>query len=133
MTDREVLLQYRLREARETLEDAQKMTAVGVATRSIVNRAYYALFYAVLALFLRFDVNPKTSKHTGIVAIFDRDFVHTGRADVQLSKILHRLFELRQQSDYRELTTISREEAAAAVDDARRFVDAIERLIATSE
>ncbi len=129
MTDREVLLQYRLREARETLQDAQKMIESDFATRSIVNRAYYALFYAVLALFLRFDVQIKTSKHTGIVAAFDRECVHTGRADARLSKILHRLFELRQRSDYRELTVISREEASAAVEEAREFLEAIERLI----
>jgi uncharacterized protein (UPF0332 family) len=89
LTDREVLLQYRLREARETLQDAQKMVESDFATRSIVNRAYYALFYAVLALFLRFDVQLKTSKHTGIVAAFDREFAHTGRVDAGPSEILH--------------------------------------------
>jgi uncharacterized protein (UPF0332 family) len=50
VTDREALLQYRLREARETLEDAQRMLDGHFATRSIANRAYYAIFYAVLAL-----------------------------------------------------------------------------------
>lgn len=130
MTDREVLLQYRLREARETLEDARRMSVGGFATRSIVNRAYYALFYAVLALCLRFEVQLKTSKHTGVVSAFDREFVHTGRADPRLSKILHRLFELRQRSDYRELTVISSEEASTAVHEAQEFVHVVERLIA---
>jgi uncharacterized protein (UPF0332 family) len=129
VTDREVLFQYRLREAHETLLDARKMTDAGVEPRSIVNRAYYALFYAVLALCLRFEIPLKTSKHTGVVGAFDREFVQAGRADVRLSKILHRLFELRQRSDYRELTVVAPEEAATAVAEAEEFLAAVERLI----
>jgi uncharacterized protein (UPF0332 family) len=31
------------------------------SARSIVNRAYYAMFYSVLALFLKFGIKVKTS------------------------------------------------------------------------
>ena len=48
MTDRESLFAYRLGEAEETLADARKMFDAGVSARSVVNRAYYAMFYSVL-------------------------------------------------------------------------------------
>ena len=63
MTDKETLLSYRLKQAEETLLDAEKMLQNNLSPRSITNRAYYSMFYAVLALFLKEDVNIKTSKH----------------------------------------------------------------------
>jgi len=53
MTDRETLLAYRLKQAEETLADAQAMAESKLSPRSIVNRTYYAMFYAVLGLFLK--------------------------------------------------------------------------------
>jgi hypothetical protein len=41
----------------------QKMLEAGFNPRSIINRAYYSIFYMLLALFLKTDVNIKTSKH----------------------------------------------------------------------
>ncbi len=81
MTDREILFTYRLPQAEETLSDARKMIQNNLSPRSIVNRAYYTLFYSLLALFLKTDINLKTSKHSGIIAIFDKEFVHTGKID----------------------------------------------------
>jgi hypothetical protein len=49
MTDKEVLLHYRLQQAEETLEDAEKMLRANLTPRSILNRAYYSMFYAILA------------------------------------------------------------------------------------
>lgn len=68
MTDRETLFEYRMKEAEETLLDAEKMIESGLTPRSVMNRAYYAMFYATLALFLHSNVNPKTSKHAGVIA-----------------------------------------------------------------
>ncbi len=53
MTDREALLAFRMNEAEETLADAERMLKGGLSHRSTSNRAYYAMFYAVLALFLK--------------------------------------------------------------------------------
>ncbi len=52
MTDRNTLFFYRFKQAEETLSDAKKMLESGLSPRSITNRAYYSVFYAILALFL---------------------------------------------------------------------------------
>jgi uncharacterized protein len=42
-----------------------------------INRAYYALFYAVSALLL--EEGRRFSKHSGVRAAFNRDLVKPGR------------------------------------------------------
>ncbi|NTW67743.1 MAG: HEPN domain-containing protein [Nitrospirae bacterium] len=127
MTDRKVLLSFRIRE--ETLADAERMLANGFSPRSPSNRAYYAMFYAVLALFLKSGINLQTSKHAGVISIFDKEFVHTGKLDTRLSKLLHKTFEARQTIDYKELVDVSSQEAAVHVEGAREFVSSIKNFV----
>jgi uncharacterized protein (UPF0332 family) len=129
MTDKQTLLYYRLKQAEETLEDAQKMLAAFVSPRSIINRAYYAVFYSVLALFLQYDINPKTSKHSGVIAILDKDLVHAGKLETRFSKMAHKLFEARQVYDYKELVDVSFEDAKKCVAMATEFITEIKAVI----
>ncbi len=129
MTDKETLFTYRLKEGEETLSDAKRMLQDKFSPRSIINRAYYAAFYAVLALFLKTDINLKTSKHAGIISIFDKDFVNAGKIDKQYSKILHKLFKARQEGDYKELVIFSLEESVEYVKLAEEFVKFIKNYI----
>lgn len=129
MTDRETLFKYRLNEAEETLADTRKMLDSGVSPRSVVNRAYYAMFYAVHALIIYENVELKSSRHSGIISMFDKIFVHTGRLGREYSRFLHRLFEARQEADYRELAVTSVEEAAECVRMAASFLDGVKALI----
>ncbi len=132
MTDSEALLAFRMREAEETLRDAERMLESGLSPRSIANRAYYAMFYSVLALFLKANVAIKTSKHAGVISVFDKEFVHTGMIDAHFSKILHKTFEARQTIDYKELVEVTVEEAAVHVKGAREFQSAVRKFIAAS-
>ncbi len=130
MTDRESLLAFRMKEAEETLTDAERMLQNGLSPRSTTNRAYYAMFYAVLALFLKAGINAKTSKHAGVISVFDKEFIHAGKLDVRYSKILHKIFEARQTIDYKELAEVTTEEASGHVKAAREFVDAVIKFVA---
>jgi uncharacterized protein (UPF0332 family) len=129
MTDREALLRYRIRQAEETLADAEAMKKGGLSTRSIVNRAYYAMFYALLGLFLEANVTLKTSKHSGIISMFDQAFILSGKIDRDFSKSLHKMFNLRQVADYKELVDVSSEDAEDALKQATDFVIEIKRII----
>lgn len=131
MTDREQLFTYRLNQAEETLAEAEKMLAGDFSPRTIVNRAYYAVFYATLVLFIRFEIDCKTSKHAGVISIFDRDVVRSGKMEPRFSRMLHRLFELRQKADYKELVEIALEDAVNAVKHAGEFVAAVREVVAS--
>lgn len=129
MTDKQTLFAYRLKQAEETLSDADRMLQNNLGPRSIINRAYYSMFYALLALFLKSDLNIKTSKHTGIISIFDKEFVHTGKIDKHYSKILHKTFDARQEGDYKELIELSDEDATEHVTIAKDFLNGIKLYI----
>jgi uncharacterized protein (UPF0332 family) len=130
MTEREILFTYRIQEAEETLADAVQMLDGNLSPRSVVNRAYYAMFYAVLALFIRFETIHRTSKHSGVIGIFNKEFVRTGKIEVRFAKMLNNIFEARLEGDYKGLIELTRDHAKDAVEKAREFVAAIKGLIA---
>lgn len=130
MTDKQALLSYRMKQAEETLADAEKMLVNQISPRSVMNRLYYAMFYAVLALFIHSNVNIKTSKHAGVIALFDSEFVHTGKVDKQYSRILHRIFDARLECDYREFVEVAPEDAAEFLRLAGEFLTVVKNLIA---
>jgi len=91
MTDNDILLAYRIRQADEALADARTLLE-SRGLRAAINRAYYAAFYGALALFLKAGTDVRTSKHAGIIALFNKEFVHAGRIDVEYSRLLQRRF-----------------------------------------
>jgi uncharacterized protein (UPF0332 family) len=131
MTDKEALLAYRLREAEETLADARTMLETGGSTRTVINRSYYAMFYGVLALFIREGTDIRSSKHAGVIGLFDKEFVHPGKLPVEYSRMLHRLFDARQESDYKEFAQYSEEEARKFFAMAETFIAEITRYVAS--
>ena len=128
MTDRETIFSYRMRQTEETLAEAVRMLEIGFSPRSIVNRSYYAMFYAVLALFIHCDTPHKTSKHSGVIGIFNKEFIHTGKLDSRFAKMLYDLFDERMESDYRDFAEVSQEDARNAISSAQEFVSAIKAL-----
>ena len=127
MNDTESLFRYRLSQALETLADAEKMLQAHASPRSIVNRAYYAMFYAVLALLLNAEIQIKSSKHAGIISLFDKEFVRSGKMPIAFSKILHRAFDMRQEADYREFVEVSLEDAIRIINESVDFVGAVKK------
>jgi len=124
------LIRYRLEQAAESLESAQILLGHGML-RPTVNRAYYAMFYAVLALLA--SEGRGTSKHSGAMALFDRDFVRTGVVRRELSSWLHKVFDLRQDADYAELVEVTPEQARIALERAEAFLAEVRQVLSTPE
>jgi uncharacterized protein (UPF0332 family) len=118
------LIQYRMERARETLNTAQLLRDQSADTASIINRAYYAMFYAALAILV--TAGEETSKHSGVLALFDRHFVKTGVLPKEMGKFLHTAFDTRQTGDYEDKLEISRAMAEQIVKFAIQFVNSIE-------
>jgi len=133
MTDVETLMSYRFKQAEETIQDAEAMLKVRISSRSIINRAYYAMFYAVLALFLKENINVKTSKHSGVISLFDREFILPGKIEKQFSQSLHKMFNVRQEADYKELVEITHQDAEEKVRIAKEFIGMIKQLTQTTQ
>ena len=85
-----------------------------------MNRLYYAMFYAVLALLQKKQLG--TSKHAGAISFFDREYVKDGTFDSKFSRTLHRAFELRQKGDYMEQSEITQADIEEMLPAAADFV-----------
>lgn len=118
------LCEHRLQQAEEALSEASILHGSG-HLRGAINRAYYAMFYAIQILVIQNKV--QISKHSGLISYFDRNFVKPGIIDKKFSKWLHRLFDLRQDADYGALFEPSEKQCIEAIEHAREFVGHIRR------
>jgi len=124
------LIRHRLEQAQTALDDARFLLEGDRSPQSIVNRAYYAMFYAALALLQKIGKVP--SKHAGVISLFDTEFVVKGAFRREFSKDLHKAFELRQVSDYKTLRPIEKHKAQETLDSATRFVEAVKSYLGES-
>ena len=116
-------IRLRVGQARETLAEAEVLREHGL-WRGVINRSYYGMFYAVLALGVSMQV--ALSKHSQAIAFFDKEFVKTGIFPRELSRSLHLGFDQRQVTDYGDIWTVSQEEAETVFSEARLFVESID-------
>lgn len=121
-------VRLRIEQAHETLKEAEALQDHDL-WRGVINRSYYAMFYAVLALAASKEV--AISKHTHAVAFFDKEFIHKGVFPKELSRSLHYGFDERQTSDYGEIWKIEHGEAEMALSEAKSFVKAITAYLKT--
>lgn len=118
------LIKYRLECARDALHDAHVLNENGGSAVSIVNRAYYSVFYAALALLVTVNVEP--TKHSGVLAKFDEFFIREGIFPKEMSKIIHHAFDMRQAGDYQKSKVITQEQAVQVLELAEEFIEKIE-------
>lgn len=124
--EKDVLVRYRLEQSKESLGDANSLFSLG-SFCGAVNRAYYAMFYSVLAILVIDDKG--TSKHSGAISLFDINYIKKGIFPKKMSEILHRVFDLRQFSDYREFAKVTKKQAEEVVKDAEQFINKVEDYI----
>jgi uncharacterized protein (UPF0332 family) len=116
------LCRYRLRQADQSLSEMDLLKNAG-HVRGAINRAYYAMFYAIQALVVQ--KKARISKHSGVISFFDREFVRTGIIDKHFSKWLHRLFDLRQDADYGDMFEPSEDQCEQISEQAKIFVQCV--------
>lgn len=122
------LITLRMEQATETLHEAHILIAEH-AGRGAVSRAYYAMFYAVLALLASKGLG--SSKHSGAISLFDREFVKPGDLPRELSRALHMAFERRQQADYGELIQLDEPAATRGIEEAEMFIQKVRDYLTT--
>ncbi len=113
------LCRYRLKQADDAVLEARLLQNAG-HLRGAINRAYYAMFYALQVLIVKNRV--KVSKHSGVISYFDREFIKSGKIHRDFSKWLHRIFDLRQDADYGDMFEPTEVQTEQAVIHASKFV-----------
>lgn len=88
--------------------------------KTIIELSYYSIFHGVRAV-LAFD-QFDSSKHSGIIAYFNKNYVSSGKFNKEYSKILMRAEKIRTKSDYNGFYIASREDADEQIKYAKIFI-----------
>ena len=120
------LIQYRLDNAKEKLESAEILLNAGKYKDSI-GRSYYAIFSAVRAILAMDRVD--FSKHAGVIAYFQKEYVKTKKFDTKFSKYLQNAFQIRNVCDYDDFYIASKQDAETQIEQAKEFLEAVKNYL----
>ncbi len=120
------LSNYRFETAMDELDAAKVLLETGKFKAS-VNRSYYAIFHALRAVTALdgFD----SSKHSGIIAFFNKNYVKEQVFDKEISKLIDTAYRLREKADYQDFFLVSKEQAAEQYEKAKKVTDVIENYL----
>jgi len=119
------LVKYRLEKAKNTLSDAKKYIK-DATPESTVNRIYYAMFYAVNALLIAKGLS--SSKHSGVRALFNKEFVNEGLVEKEFGGFYSEMFDNRQEGDYKDFVTFEKEDVEIWLGKATKFINVVVKL-----
>ena len=102
--NRKELMKYRLEMAEERLHSSKVLLEAG-SYKDSIGRSYYAMFTAVRALLAM--EGQDFSKHAGVIAYFQKEFVKTGKVDRKYSKYISQAFQIRNNTDYADFFIVS--------------------------
>lgn len=120
---RRELMAYRMETAEEKLRSARLLLDAG-AYKDSIGRSYYAMFSGIRAILALDEVD--FSKHAGVIAYFQKEYIKTGLIGKEYSKYISGAFQVRNNCDYADFFIVSREEAEEQYIKAEKFLGAIE-------
>jgi len=118
------LARYRMDKARENLKDAEDALARSRFSLS-ANRSYYAMFTAARGLLALKELD--SSKHSGVIALFNQYIIKTGLFPKELSRFLPKAKEIRENADYGDFVEITKQDAQTQLENAKKFIEEAER------
>ncbi len=116
------LCNYRLEKAEKCLASAKALVQLEDYC-SAANRSYYSIFHCIRGLLALEGVD--FSKHAGVIAYFQKNYVKSEIFEKKYSKIVVEAFEIRSESDYDDYYIISKEEAEEQIRNAQFFLNGI--------
>lgn len=120
------LVKHRLEMSLERLE-AAKILFESASYKDSIGRSYYAIFTAVRALLAVDGID--FSKHAGVIAYFQREYVKTGIFEKKFSRYLSQAFQIRNNTDYADFFIVSINDAKEQLERAEEFRNEIIRYL----
>lgn len=118
------LIKYRMSSAKEKLTSAKLLLEAGMY-RDSIGRSYYAIFSAIRAVLAVRQID--FSKHAGVIAYFQKEFIKTEIFDKKYSKYLQQAFQIRNSCDYDDFFIVSKQDAE------EQYIRATEMLLVIEE
>lgn len=123
--ERKRLIEIKIAKAEESFATGDEISAAHPTFA--INRYYYALYYTVSALLLRFDTPVRT--HKGAITEFNKQFVKTEIFTREEGKLLTKMFQWRNRGDYDDYTEFSEAEAESVRLPVRELLNKIKKVI----
>ena len=117
--ERRVIVDQEMVKALKFLTDAEELARLEM-WNVVANRAYYALYHAVMAMMVNDGFLPKT--HSGLITEFGREYVITG-------KILSQMRSIRENCDYDVFYYTCKEEMEPVLITVRELIELINERI----
>jgi uncharacterized protein (UPF0332 family) len=122
-----VLVKNSLHKSEQALKSSELNLANNLLTEA-QNRAYYAVFYVVLALGYFDDF--ATSKHHQLMGWFNKKYIYEQKTfDPSIIRIYNRLIRNRETFDYDVSQNPTKENTVKDIEDAKLFIDIVKTYI----
>ena len=69
------------------------------------------------------------SKHAGVIAYFQKEYVKTKKFDTKFSKYLQNAFQIRNVCDYDDFYIASKQDAEIQIEQAKEFLEAVKKYL----
>ena len=124
--ERQIIIDLHVEKAERFLKQADEMCTLKHWDLAI-NRYYYACFHALHALFVANRMVAHT--HDGLITLFGKEFIQTGKVDRQYGRYLARMEQLRMLADYNCTTSITEKEVYELAQPAHGLLAVVKELI----
>ena len=124
------LCQYRIEQARESLK-ASKIMLDNKMVKDSINRSYYSAFYAMKAVLAIEEKDFK--RHMDVVAYFNKMYVATGKFPKDLGRMIAKLQQLREKSDYDDFFVVSIAKAEQQIMTAEKVITEVDYFIRNND
>jgi uncharacterized protein (UPF0332 family) len=125
--DKKKRVQHWTKRAQQAARDALALIQKGGSPEGIINRSYYAVLHAILAL-LR-SIDDETSEHGAAMALFKKEFLKTAKLPDALGATVDEIAKLFQASESEDGQAITSEQAFEAHNATVEFVAAVEEYL----
>ena len=123
------LSQYRYEKALKFLGTSRDNLEKG-DTDSAANRAYYAVFYAMLSV-TALD-GFESSKHSGVISYFNHHYVKTGLFSREISDMITDASKQRERADYKNFYTTPFDTASEQISCAENVIEIVRPYLESS-
>lgn len=120
------LIQYRIEEAKETIDDVQLLID-NDRLRAAINRIYYGMFYSLLALGLAYGF--ETSKHPQLIGWFNKNFIHSKKVESEYGKMINKAYNRRTKGDYDAYVDFDKDIVIEMFNDMKAFISRINKIL----
>jgi uncharacterized protein (UPF0332 family) len=128
MTDKykEDVIQNRLKQAREALEEAKTLLVQDAEVNFVMNSLYYAFLYPVLGLLQARGISVQTQ--AAAISLFEREYVQWGDIDRDFLDAIRRAFELRPACACEGQKKAAPEDVEQLLPKAEEFLETVQRI-----